>query len=470
MIPLANLLLCSAKVLADVRQGHSLSSALPKHSDKDNRPGVQAIIFHTLRVLGQASAIIELMVPKKIPCAQAHALLTVGIGLMLDSESTGVSYEAHTLVNQTVSAASLHKKITPYKGLINGVLRSFLRERLDILLKLATNPTAAWNFPNWWIDSIRSAYPNQWEAILRASHKPAPLYLRVNQRKISDQALIDLLAQANIKALRVEDKERHFQSQALQLEQARPLEQIPGFKEGFWSVQDRAAQLAAPLLDLQDNLRVLDACAAPGGKSAHLLELADIHLTAVDIDQERLLKIKDTLERLELDCKKVAIKKADITELNTWWDGEPFDRILADVPCSASGIVRRHPDIPWLRRPEDIPHLAQHQKNILDSLWRTLKPGGKLLYATCSIFPAEGEQQAQSFMDRHKNIIRLPAPGQLLPLPPEAPDVLGLNLAEQDCEQHDLKHNLKHNLKYPLKHYLPAASDGFFYALFCKTH
>ena len=220
------------------------------------------------------------------------------------------------------------------------------------------------------------------------------------------------------------------------LTQPRPVHELPGFEQGWWSVQDLSAQLAGALLPVSDGMRVLDACAAPGGKTAHLLERADIHLTALDADPKRLERVGENLERLGLFHDNVTLTCADAADAQAWWDGVPYDAILADVPCTASGVVRRHPDIRWLRREDDIARTAALQRRIVDALWATLKPGGHLLYATCSIFPEEGEWQAHAFEKRHTDASRLPAPGQILPL-------------KQAGEAHPI-------------------GDGFFYALFAK--
>ena len=226
----------------------------------------------------------------------------------------------------------------------------------------------------------------------------------------------------------------HAGNEAIVLLEARPVQAVPGFNEGWWSVQDLAAQQAARLLPLKAGMRVLDACAAPGGKTAHLLERADVDLLALDADPARLARIEQNLQRLGLDGMSVSVHCADAADVQSWWDGRPFDAILADVPCTASGVVRRHPDIRWLRREADIAKTAALQRDIVDALWITVGPGGYLLYATCSIFPQEGEQQATEFARRHPDAIRQTAPGQLLPL---ASDPV-------------------------------ATHDGFFYALFAK--
>jgi 16S rRNA (cytosine967-C5)-methyltransferase len=250
---------------------------------------------------------------------------------------------------------------------------------------------------------MRSAYPQDWIAILEAGNAAPPLTLRVNKRKTSVADYLLTLEQQGIAASKVGPD-------AVKLAQPTPVNQIPGFSDGLVSVQDAAAQLAPSLLDLHDGMRVLDACAAPGGKSGHILETADVELLALDNDPRRLTRIEENLSRLQLTA---SLQTGDASE-TAWWDGKPFDRILADVPCTASGIVRRHPDIRWLRRKGDTTQLATISAQILDNLWQMLQADGKLLFVTCSLWPQESEAQAAAFAVRN-NAIRLPAPGQLLP-------------------------------------------------------
>jgi 16S rRNA (cytosine967-C5)-methyltransferase len=261
---------------------------------------------------------------------------------------------------------------------------------------------------------MRRAWPKQAEAVLAAGNREPPLTLRVNGRKTNIDAYLDQLGTVGIDATRIGDY-------AIRLKRAVPVAQIPGFAEGLASVQDAAAQLAAPLLQVEEGMRVLDACAAPGGKTGHLLELANCDLLALDHDAQRLNRVADNLNRLSLHAK---LQVGDASARD-WWDSQPFDRILADLPCTASGIVRRHPDIRWLRRPEDGQQLAERSAEILDNLWGMLKPGGLLLIVTCSLWPEESELQAQAFVGK-QSAVRLDAPGQLLPQADEASDHDGL--------------------------------------------
>lgn len=329
-------------------------------------------------------------------------MLVSALALLCETDETA-PYPAFTVVDQAVTAAQNDAKTAHAKGLINAVLRGFLREREDLLQTVAANPEAYWNYPAWWIREMQAAYPHAWQNILAAGNAVPPLTLRINRRKTTVSDYLESLASAQIPG-------RQVGPQAVRLERPIPVHQIPGFEKGLVSVQDAAAQLAASLLDVHDGMRVLDACAAPGGKTGHLLETADLDLLALDSDPERLQRVTQNLVRLQHH----ADIKTGNAAVKDWWDGKPFDRILADVPCTASGIVRRHPDIRWLRRPEDAARLATLSAQILDNLWQMLCPDGKLLMVTCSLWPQESEAQAASFAKRH-HAMRLPAPGQLLP-------------------------------------------------------
>jgi 16S rRNA (cytosine967-C5)-methyltransferase len=407
---LAFALLNAAHAVAQVREGTALPQALAKVFSQANAPAqargaTQDIAYRTMRRLGRAEALLSRLTSKPPSPAILHALLCCALALVSDSddEPGSAPYESFTVVDQAVTAAAADPHIAQAKGVVNAVLRRFLRERGALLQEVLQQPSAQWNYPVWWIDAVRAAYPGEWEAILRAGNRTPPLTLRVNRRKTSIEDYIHTLSAAGIAAARIGPD-------AVRLEQALPVAQIPGFAEGMASVQDAAAQLAAPLLDLHRGMRVLDACAAPGGKTGHMLECADVEMLALDADARRLPRIEENLQRLQLDA---TLKGGDASSRD-WWDGKPFDRILADVPCTASGIVRRHPDIRWLRRKGDAAQLATLSASILDNLWQMLRPDGKLLFVTCSLWPQESEQQAAAFAMRN-HAIRLPAPGQLLP-------------------------------------------------------
>lgn len=401
----------AATAVAAVGRGTALPQALAQvFAQTDAAPqargAIQDIAYCCLRHLGCAEALLSAMTPRRVEPATLHALLCCALALLIDVDDSGSPrYNAFTIVDQAVTTAASDSSMARAKGMANAVLRRFLRERDTLLPQVLRDPVAQWNYPAWWIRNVQSAYPNDWQAILQAGNVAPPLTLRVNRRKTTVDDYLALLAKAGIAATRV-----GIDADAIRLAQPIPVHRIPGFDDGMASVQDAAAQLAAPLLDLHDGMRVLDACAAPGGKSCHILETADVDLLALDSDARRLQRIAENLQRLQLHA---ALHAGDAS-LRDWWDGRPFDRILADVPCTASGIVRRHPDIRWLRRKEDATQLSSISAKILDNLWQMLRPDGKLLFVTCSLWPQESERQAAAFAQRN-GATRLPAPGQLLP-------------------------------------------------------
>jgi 16S rRNA (cytosine967-C5)-methyltransferase len=403
--PLWRQLQAAAGVLAAIRTGVSGTAALDG-VPAALRPGVQALTYQVLRALGRAEALRRLLVPRRPPPA-VDALLCTALALGWDE--TAASYEGFTLVNQAVEAAKRTHALRGQAGFVNGCLRRFLRERPALVARTAQDPVACWNHPVWWIERLREDHPDYWQAILTANNRPAPMTLRVNTRRGSVEAYLQGLQAAGLQAHR-------NGVYGVTLAAAQPVAALPGFADGAVSVQDAAAQLAAPLL-LQGwtgraGLRVLDACAAPGGKTAHLLELADCAVTALEIDPGRAGRIGQTLQRLGLQAK---VQVADAGRPEGWWDGQPFDAILLDAPCTASGIVRRHPDVRWLRRESDIGQLAATQARLLATLWPLLQPGGRLLYCTCSVFKAEGEQQIQTFLAHNTEACLMPSPGHLLP-------------------------------------------------------
>jgi 16S rRNA (cytosine967-C5)-methyltransferase len=403
---LAYSLLGAAHAVALVRKGMALPQALAQvfaRSDPaaPSRGAIQDIAYRTMRRWGQANALLAILTKKNPEPPTLHGLLSCALTLVGDPDNA--AYEAFTVVDQAVSAAAAEPGIAHAKGMVNAVLRRFLREREALLQQIAHSPEAAWNYPRWWIDAVRTAYPHEWQSILQAGNAAPPLTLRINRRTMSVADYLHSLSEHAMSGTRIGPD-------AVRLDQPVPVHRIPGFDQGWVSVQDAAAQLAAPLLDVHDGMRVLDACAAPGGKTGHLLEVANVDLTALDQDPQRLIRIEQNLQRLKLD----ATLKAGDAGSDSWWDGKLFDRILADVPCTASGIVRRHPDIRWLRRKGDAAQLATLSRQILDNLWRMLRPDGKLLFVTCSLWPQESEAQAAAFAVRQQ-AIRLPAPGQLLP-------------------------------------------------------
>jgi 16S rRNA (cytosine967-C5)-methyltransferase len=308
-------------------------------------------------------------------------------------------YAPYTVVDQAVQACGLLEKWNA-KGFVNALLRGALRERASLEARIAADPQARYQHPSWWIDALQRAYPESWESILAAGNSHPPMCVRSNARKVSSEVYAERLAAGGIAA-------RSLGGNALLLERPVAVEDLPGFAAGDVSVQDAGAQRAASCLDLQRGQRVLDACAAPGGKTAHILEVADVEVTALDSDAARVARLGRNLERLSL---RAELLKADCTRLAEWWRGEPFDRILADVPCSASGIARRRPDLKWLRRAQDLVSFATQQSAILDALWQALRVDGKLLYATCSVFPQENDGVIDAFIARHPAARRLPLP------------------------------------------------------------
>ena len=404
-IPLWRQLQAVASVLVEIRGGVSGTAALAAVNG-EMRPGVQALTFHVLRSLGRAEALRQLLA-KRVPAPPADALLCAALALAWREQDA--PYEAFTLVNQAVEAAKKDPVTRAQASFINACLRRFLRERQSLVSVTDAHTAAVWNHPPWWIERLKKDWPSQWQAILMANNRHAPMSLRVNLRNSTPAAYVEVLQGAGVAAVAAG-------ASGVLLKQAKPVLELPGFAEGVVSVQDGAAQLAAPLLlaGFAGNvpLRVLDACAAPGGKTAHLLELADCQLTALDIDPVRCQRIRDTLTRLSLQASVI---QANAAQPAAWWDGQLYDAILLDAPCSASGIVRRHPDVRWLRRESDIARLVQIQAQLLNALWPLLRPGGRLLYCTCSVFRSEGEDQIQTFLAHNTQARLLPSPGHLIP-------------------------------------------------------
>jgi 16S rRNA (cytosine967-C5)-methyltransferase len=325
-------------------------------------------------------------------------------------------YEPFTLVDQAVEAAKRSPHTNASSSFINACLRRYLREKDVLTQKALSHPVGQWNHPQWWIKRLKIDHPNAWQDILRSNNTHAPLSLRVNARKSSVASYLIACNAINNGASNGVNKVGKF---GVSCGKAIPTPEILGFADGMVSVQDAAAQLAAPLLleGMVSNtkLRVLDACAAPGGKTAHLLEIADCEVTALDIDAMRCVLIHQNLNRVGLIANVVV---ADAAKPEEWFDPQKdalFDAILLDAPCTASGIVRRHPDIRWLRRETDIAQLADIQRNLLATLWKLVKPGGRLLYCTCSVFKAEGQDQVELFISNNKNALLLPSPGHLFP-------------------------------------------------------
>ncbi len=433
-VPLWQQLQAVAQALAQVRRGVSGTAAIDALPSL-LRPGVQALLFQVLRQLGRAQAL-RAQLARRTPAPLPDALLCTALALAWDPALA--PYEPHTLVNQAVEAAKKSRNLQGQANFLNACLRRFLRERDDLVAATDNDAQALWNHPLWWIQRVQQDHPDHWQEILRANNQAAPMTLRVNTQRINREDLQAKWTQHGLASQAVGQ-------QGLVLSQAQPVRNIPGFDEGLCSVQDAAAQCAAQLLldglASGSTMRILDACAAPGGKTAHLLELLgdQAEVTALDIDPQRCERIEQNLRRIGRSARILA---ADAALTKSWWDGRQFDAILLDAPCTASGIVRRHPDVRWLRRESDIMQLSMIQRNLLKQLWPLLRPGGRMLYCTCSIFKAEGENQAKAFVEHNTDAFFMASLGHLRPQSGTTLDQLTDNLVGDH--------------------------DGFYYALFKK--
>ncbi len=393
MTALASALREAAQIVARVATGRSLAQELERAGEGESSRAALIDFTHgTLRRYGRVQAIVRELSRRGPPEPLVEALLWCSLYALESGR-----HADYTVVDQAVRACGMLERWTA-KGYVNALLRAFLRERGSLEARIQADVEARYQHPRWWIDLLRAAHPGQWEAVLASGNNHPPMCLRVNRRRTGTDDYRARLAAEGIAARRVGDE-------ALLLERPVPVERLPGFGDGQVSVQDAGAQRAARLLDLAPGQRVLDACAAPGGKAGHVLESAAVALTALDSDAARCARMARNLERLGLAAR---IAAADCTRPGDWWDGTPFDRILADVPCSASGIARRHPDIKWLRRAGDLAALAARQAAILDALWQALRPDGKLLYVTCSVFPQENDAVIEAFLARAPRALRLP--------------------------------------------------------------
>ena len=419
----------AASGLLAVAKRHALDEALARAgvaAQAADRAAAQEIAYNACRRLNLLDALADSLLRKPNPAIDPLAKAAL-------SELIDHPQRAHMIVDEAVKAIA-PIKAGAYKGTLNAVLRRFQRERETLLAAAQSTEAVRLGYPAWWIARVRAAWPAQWAEVLSQGNARAPMTLRVNLRRTTVDAYLQVIGDAGIEAAKAGGA-------ALHLARPRPTRLLPGFAEGLVSVQDLGAQLAAHLLDAQPGMRVLDACAAPGGKLAHLLELADCELQAIDRDALRLKAANHNLERLGL---KAQVRAADAGDPATWWDGEPFDRILLDAPCSASGVIRRHPDGKWLKRESDLAAHVREQSRLLYALWQGLRPGGKLLYATCSVFPDENQRQTARFLSSHPDAILLPI----------APQLATFDLASAlHCDGQ----------------LLPAAfHDGFYYALLCK--
>lgn len=381
--------LCAATVLGDTLAGRNLSTAFEegfrRHPSLSagERAVVREICYEGLRSLGLLEAQLAKLLLTPVRHPGLRSLLLVGLAQLQFTRA-----KPYAIVDHAVQAAERLGQPAA-RGLVNAVLRNFLRRQHDMRREAWDTPEARFGFPAWWVQKLREQYPGDWEAILATENRHPPMTLRVNRRRTSVGDYLERLREAGIEA-------RHLEEMAVRID-PRPVAEVPGFAEGLASVQDAGAQWAARLLDLADGQRVLDACAAPGGKTGHLVELATVDVLALDNDPSRLTRVRENLDRLGGEA---TLACADAADPAAWWDGRPFQRILLDAPCSASGVARRHPDIRWNRRPSDLARFAAQQAALLDGVWQVLESSGKLLYATCSVFREENDASVEAFLAR----------------------------------------------------------------------
>lgn len=394
-------------LVVQVLAGRNLTEAWEALAAADWPPAIRGAVrdlaWSTLREYGAGDHVLRALLTKPLP-VEAHALLLVAVHRLQERPE-----QAHVIVDQAVEAVA---SFAPgLRGVVNGVLRNVLRRADEFAASMDADEVARYRHPAWWLARLRRDHPLQWEAVAAAGNSHPPMALRVNRRRGGRDDYREVLDARSLVNTSVGED-------GLLLARPVPVALLPHFSDGHVSVQDAGAQLAAVLLGARDGERVLDACAAPGGKTAHILERSDVELCAVDVDARRLERVRDNLARLGLTAQTI---HGDAMKPKQWWDGRCFDRILADVPCSASGVVRRHPDIKWLRRDEDITGFAQRQDALLDALWPMLARGGTMLYATCSVFEEENGARIAALCNRHPDAERLPLHGRMdLQLLPDA--------------------------------------------------
>jgi 16S rRNA (cytosine967-C5)-methyltransferase len=393
----------AAETVAAVLSGSSLNHTLEEawkgthQLTRSERGAIQDLSYGTLRHLGRLRAVLLQLAPRQVEKLELQTLLLVALYQLQYSHAA-----PYAVVDHAVECAA-QLEGPHVKAFVNAVLRNFLRGRAELLRQADSADAGRYSYPAWWIERIWRDFPADAQTILETGNTHPPMTLRVNRRRTTPQEYLRELDRSGLGA-------RVLDGGALTLLRPLPVEQLPGFSQGLVSVQDAGAQLAARLLDLGDGMRVLDACAAPGGKSAHMLELADVNLTALDADPVRLERVRSNLGRLGLSAHVV---NADAAATEAWWDNRMYDRVLLDAPCTASGVVRRHPDIKWLRQPGDIGRFAEQQQRLLEALWKVVVRGGKLLYVTCSIFMEENQERIDGFAARHPDALVLGAmPGR----------------------------------------------------------
>ncbi|WP_428771982.1 16S rRNA (cytosine(967)-C(5))-methyltransferase RsmB [Vibrio sp.] len=390
-----NVRAAAANVLFNVvDKGQSLSSALPA-AQQSIKPRDQALLqeicYGALRYLPRLESIANQLMDKPLKGKQRvfHHLILVGL-----YQLGWMRIPPHAAVAETVEATKTLKG-PRLRGLINAVLRNYQRNQAELDQQSVSHDAGKYGHPSWLLKLLKQAYPEQWQQIVEANNNKAPMWLRVNRRHHTRDEYCALLNSANI------DHQIHPEAEdAIKLATPCDVKLLPGFDQGWISVQDGAAQLSADYLQPQSGELILDCCAAPGGKTAHILERCDAEVVAIDSDPKRLERVEDNLARLQLQAQVIC---GDARKPQDWWQGNQFDRILLDAPCSATGVIRRHPDIKWLRRADDIEVLAELQSDILDAMWQQLKPGGTLVYATCSITPQENSQQIIRFLQRRED-------------------------------------------------------------------
>lgn len=388
----------AASIVLRIRGGESLAEGGVKDVEEQDRAAVQDLVYGYLRAYAVSDAVLAKLLKTPLKDLWVHSLLGLAIYRLKTRPEA-----AHTIVSQAVEAVSGLEN-GRLKGLVNAVLRNYTRQATVIASEVQKSEEVRWQHPFWWIRQVRLDHPASWEQILSVGNTHPPMSLRVNARKLSAAQWLEKAQKANLRVQSIDET-------GITLEIPVGVKAIPGFVQGEVSVQDLGAQSAAKLLDPKKGERILDACAAPGGKTAHLLEMQDVDLWALDLSELRCQRIHENLMRLGLQAQ---VRVADCRMINTWWDGVPFDAVLADVPCTASGVVRRHPDSKWLRQAKDAERFAQTQAEILAVLSQVLRPGGRLLYATCSVFRRENQDQVQDFLKRHPEF-RLEGEQQLLP-------------------------------------------------------
>lgn len=397
----------AARVVDAVNQGASLNDALYRVSDTQSvgpqRAAVRDLSHVTLRAYGLVHELVDALVHRPPSDRLLLALLYVCIADLRQRRA-----KAFVAVDQAVRAARL-LGLHPATGLVNAILRNYIRRADDLEARVADTTRGRWCHPTWWVDLLRASFPDAWESICAAGNMHPPLCLRVNVRRTTIESVRAALDASNI-------EHRQLGPHSVLLGRPLPVELIPGFDAGLVSIQDFSAQHAAGYLDVRPGQRVLDACAAPGSKACHVLEMTECELLALDNDPARCARVTQNLDRLGLQAR---VQCGDAAHPEQWWDGQRFDRVLLDAPCSASGIARRHPDIKWHRRAADLPQYAAVQAELLRSLWPLLAHGGKLLYATCSVFAVENEECIAAFLREQRQAVRLALPdgqaGQLLP-------------------------------------------------------